>query len=151
MSDPVYQDHLLDDLRRQGYRITAQRRQVLEVLLAQQDAHLSHEEVTQALAARGHTLNAVTVYRVLQWLKDAGLVAQTDLGGGHDVYCWIGETVHHHLICLNCEHIIEMDDAIFEPLRQMLRERYGFQPRIEHFAIFGLCMACKQAQETDTD
>ncbi len=142
-------DDLLNGLRRRGYRITTPRRRVLDVLLARRESHLSCEEVTQALAAQGADMNATTVYRILQWLKDAGFVTQTDLGGGHDVYSWLGETPHHHLVCLNCRHIIDADDSLLEPLRRALRERHGFHARIEHFAIFGLCADCAREAATD--
>ncbi len=142
-------DRLLDALRAHGYRITTQRRLVMEVLLARHPAHLSCDEVTAALAARGVDVDNATVYRILQWLKTVGLVAQTDLGTGHDTYSWVSDTPHHHLICLRCHRIIEAEDALFDSLRAALRERYGFQPRIEHFAIFGLCQDCAAQSSPD--
>jgi Fur family ferric uptake transcriptional regulator len=136
---------LIERLREHGYRITTQRRLVLETLLeSNREAHhhFSCEDVTQRLVARGIDLDTATVYRILQWLKEADVVAQTDLGQGHDVYSLLGDIPHHHLICLHCGAVIEADDDPFEPLRESLRERYGFQARIEHFAIFGLCADC---------
>ena len=142
---------LLERLRTSGYRITAQRQIVLETLLESQGQHrhLSCEEVTQAVNARGLPLDSTTVYRILQWLKEADVIAQTDVGEGHDVYSLVGEHPHHHLICLNCERVIDVDDALFAPLRAALLEQHGFRARIEHFAIFGLCAGCAE-QESDT-
>ena len=143
---------LIERLREHGYRITTQRRLVLETLLEPgretHQHHFSCEDVTQRLVARGIDLDAATVYRILQWLKEADVVAQTDLGEGHDVYSLLSDTPHHHLICLRCGAVIEAGDAPFEPLRESLRAQYGFVARIEHFAIFGLCPACaKLAQD----
>lgn len=139
---------LLDRLRAGGYRITAQRRIVLETLLERQaeHCHLSCEEVTQVVNARGLALDGTTVYRILQWLKEADLVAQTDVGAGHDVYSLVGATPHHHLICLRCGRVLDVDDALIAPLRAALRQEHGFEARIEHFAIFGLCRACAAQQ-----
>ena len=138
-------DALVDHLRAEGYRITMQRQLVLDVLLAEQKAiprHYSCEEVTARIAERGINLDNTTVYRILQWLKEAGVVAQTDLGQGHDVYSLVGLAPHHHLVCFNCGRTIDIDDTPFEPLRATLWERYQFKARIEHFAIFGLCEDC---------
>lgn len=141
---------LLDRLRRSGYRITAQRQIVLETLLENQDQHhhFSCDEVTRAVNARGLPLDATTVYRILQWLKDADVIAQTDVGAGHDVYSLVGEAMHHHLICLNCQRVVNVDDALFSPLREALLTQYGFEARIEHFAIFGTCQDCADQDDT---
>ncbi|MBN1963971.1 MAG: transcriptional repressor [Anaerolineae bacterium] len=141
-ADPTLLEDILADLRAHGHRITTPRRLVLDELLAHRDVHLSCEDVIEALTTRGLELDPVTVYRTLQWLKDAGLVAQTDLGMGYAVYSWVEDPPHHHLVCQGCGRIINVDDALFESLRETLRTRYGFQARIEHFAIFGLCQDC---------
>ncbi|MBN2470202.1 MAG: transcriptional repressor [Anaerolineae bacterium] len=143
-------DELVTQLRAAGYRITPQRRIVLEALLDQRGTHLhlSLDDIMQALEARDVHLDPVTVYRILQWLKDEHLIAQTDLGAGHDVYSWIGERPHHHLICLNCGREIIVDDSLFTPLREALLKDYHFEARIEHFAIFGLCADCAEDQHT---
>ncbi len=135
---------LLEELRSRGYRITMQRRLVIEMLSASTESHHSCEAVTEALAAQGARIDHATVYRVLQWLKDVGLIAQTDLGEGRDVYSWLGGERHHHLICLNCGRVISVDDSLFDSLRRILLKDYGFQARIEHFAIFGLCQDCAE-------
>lgn len=141
---------LLVHLREAGYRITTPRRLVLEILLDNPHGHCHYslEMVAQELAARGIDLDVTTVYRILQWLKDAGVIAQTDLGEGHDVYSLAGLAPHHHLVCLHCHAIVEVEDTLFDPLRATLLERFHFQPRIEHFAVFGLCEVCaKQAPD----
>lgn len=138
-------DTLLAQLRRRNpkARITAQRRLVLDVLLSDVKGHHTCEDVTRLVQTRGVTLDQSTVYRILQWLKECSVVAQTDLGTGSDVYCLIADELHHHLVCLDCGAIIDVDDAIFASLRRTLRLAYRFNPRIEHFAIFGLCERCR--------
>jgi Fur family ferric uptake transcriptional regulator len=144
-------DTLLASLRRDNpdARITAPRRLVLEVLLTDRGGHYTCEGVAQAVAARGIVLDQSTVYRILQWLKDVGVVSQTDLGTGSDVYTLVTGPMHHHLVCLHCGAIIDLDDALFDCLRETLAQQYHFRPRIEHFAIFGTCEACQMHQRTE--
>ncbi|MBN1285726.1 MAG: transcriptional repressor [Anaerolineae bacterium] len=144
-------DTLLADLRRRNpsARITAQRRLVLEALLSDIKGHHTCEDVTRMVQARGVTLDQSTVYRILQWLKAYGVVSQTDLGMGSDVYCLVAGEPHHHLICLACGAIIDVDDTIFASLRRTLKLAYRFDPRIEHFAIFGTCEKCKPHDDED--
>ncbi|WP_162909648.1 Fur family transcriptional regulator [Aggregatilinea lenta] len=142
-------EHVLASLRQQGERITIQRREVIEAL-SRDGGHLAIDDLHGALVRRGLDLNEPTIYRILQWLKDLCVVSQTDLGGNRVVYQMIGESRHHHLVCLNCHRVIEMDDRLLDDLRARLRQDYGFEPRIDHMAFFGLCSDCQAALETHT-
>lgn len=141
----VSTDELVAQVRARGERMTIQRRLVIEAL-CEHGAHLAVQDVQQHLAAHGCTVSETTVYRVLQWLKDIGLVSQTDLGQSGLVYQVIAEHPHHHLVCLRCGAIIDIDDSLFDSLRAELRARYAFEPRIDHMAIFGVCRDCRAAQ-----
>jgi Fur family ferric uptake transcriptional regulator len=140
---------LIEQLHERGERLTIQRRLVLEVL-QDNKGHMTVEAIRECLVARGTLLDAATVYRIVQWLKDMEIVAQTDLGQGSTVYELIGGEPHHHLVCLACGGITDLDDQALEPLREFLRYRYDFAPRIDHMAIFGQCRMCRgEAAESD--
>jgi Fur family ferric uptake transcriptional regulator len=139
-------DAILDRLRHDRQRLTLQRRLIIEVLCERGD-HLTVNDVQQHLHSKGCDLNEPTVYRNLQWLKDQGIVSQTDLGGSGIVYQIVGARPHHHLVCLHCGGVVDLEDQLLDDLREQLRRRYGFEPRIDHMAIFGICQTC-QDQET---
>lgn len=136
-------ENLILKLRSKGERITVPRRWTLQVLLTER-GHLTIERIHQQLAANNIQVDEATIYRTLQWLKEHGIVAQTDVGQGADIYSLLDDDPHHHLICLNCGYTINADDDIFASLRAQLAERYGFHPRIEHYAIFGYCEHCRE-------
>jgi Fur family ferric uptake transcriptional regulator len=142
MNEPDPLQPLMEQLQARGERLTIQRRLVLEVLQASK-GHMAVEDIRECLAARGMALDAATVYRIVQWLKDVGIVAQTDLGKGSTVYELIGGECHHHLVCLACGSVTSLGDEVFEPLREFLRCHCGFEPRIDHMAIFGQCRVCR--------
>ena len=146
-------DRLIEDLRQRNptARITTQRRLVLEALLTDASGHHTCEDIAAAVRERGVLLDQSTVYRILQWLKTVGVVAQTDLGTGSDVYSLVGGPPHHHLVCLQCGSVTDLDDAVFAGLRRTLRLAYRFTPRIEHFAIFGTCQACQPHDDEPLD
>ena len=137
-------NELLDSLRARGERLTLSRRHVIEVLCEHPD-HLTVQDVQGYLERQSIDLNETTIYRVLQWLKDVGIVSQTDLGRSEYVYQLIGPHVHHHLVCLHCGAVIDVDDSVIAPLRATLRAEYDFEPRIDHMAIFGICARCRAA------
>ena len=39
--------------------------------------------------------------------------------------------------------MIDFDDSAVTPLREYVVERFGFEPHLNHLAIFGLCTMCK--------
>ena len=142
MSLPVPASQLIQLLRSIDQRATPQRLLILAVL---QDAerHLTADEVFQRLTPMNPALDRSTVYRTLERFRDAGIVSETDLGVGARVYEVLAQHRHHHLICHRCNEMIEMDDEPIESMRNAIRDRYGFEPRIDHLAIWGLCAECE--------
>lgn len=136
-------------LRRLGLRATPQRVLVLEALSAR-PGHHSADEILRWVAARYPAINLATIYRSLDALASAGLVTQTDLGGGVMSYELAGEEGHHHLICQRCGAVAEAPDDLFAPLREGLLWDYGFRATSRHFAIFGVCRACGEGSAAGT-
>jgi len=130
-------------LRGIGQRVTAQRLAVLSVFSIP-DEHLSAEVICDRVAASTPTINRSTVYRTLERFRDLGLISETDLGGGVREYALLDEARHHHLICLECRHMMAFDDALVEPLREQIRLKYGFEATTAHLALFGRCPVCVQ-------
>ena len=133
---------LADRLRRVGQRVTPQRLVILSAL--RPGEHLSADEVFARVEPLLPGVNRSTVYRTLELFRDLGLVSMTDLGSGARQFELLDD-LHHHLICHRCGAILELDDALVDPLRDGIRARYGFAPAIDHLAIFGFCAACDRA------
>lgn len=136
-------DRIVEKLRQQRERLTIQRRLVIEALTATQ-AHMTINDVSAYIRSTqpSQPLSEPTIYRILQKLKDLEIISQTDIGETGIVYQVIGESRHHHLVCLNCSRTIDLDDSLFNDLRGVLRDRYGFRARIDHMAIYGYCDNC---------
>jgi Fur family ferric uptake transcriptional regulator len=130
-------------LREAGQRVTPQRLMILGAF-ARPGEHLTADEVFARVEALTPALNRSTIYRTLELFRDLGLISETDLGGGVRHYELLDDGRHHHLICRDCGAMIELDDALVEPLRQRIRDRYGFAACIDHLALFGWCPACQQ-------
>jgi Fur family ferric uptake transcriptional regulator len=138
-------ERILQQLRQRGERITIQRRMVIEALCEDCD-HLTIHDIQKQMQGRGYELDEATIYRILQWLKAAEVISQTDLGERGIVYELIGTTRHHHLVCLSCHAVIGLDDSFADQLREQVRREYDFEPRVDHLAIFGWCAQCRAAK-----
>lgn len=131
-------------LRARGQRLTPQRQLILGALRAA-GGHRTAEEIRAQIGTSFPFINLATVYRTLYWLREQGLVAETDLGRGRREYEYIGESRHHHLVCLLCGASVEIADSVLDSLAATLYEGYGFVARLDHFAIFGVCRVCQGA------
>jgi Fur family ferric uptake transcriptional regulator len=145
LSIPPTSDDLVQLLRASNQRATPQRVMILSIL-QQAENHLTADEVFQRLGPMSSALNRSTVYRTLERFRDAGIVSETDLGWGVRVFELLAMQRHHHLICRHCNGMIEMDDKAVEPMRAAIRAQYGFEPQVDHLAIWGLCAACDGAE-----
>lgn len=139
---------LADRLRRVGQRATPQRLVILGTL--RPGEHLAADEIFARVEPLLPGVNRSTVYRALELFRDLGLVSMTDLGGGARQFELIDD-LHHHLICHRCGTILELDDALVDPLRDGIRARYGFAPAIDHLAVFGFCSVCARVTDTHGD
>lgn len=144
---PTPTDELVQLIRSTDQRATPQRVMILSVL-QQAENHLTADEVFQRLGPVSSALNRSTVYRTLERFRDAGIVSETDLGGGVRVFELLAPHRHHHLICHQCNTMIEMDDETVETMRAGIRSRYGFEPQVDHLAIWGRCSQCAEPSRT---
>ena len=133
---------IIDSLRRVGYRLTPQRMLIVSII-HDSKGHITAEEIHSRVVQQYPFVDISTVYRTLQLLKKLRLVSETDLGGGRVQYELSEGSRHHHLVCRRCGATLPLDDDVIEPLRARLLHKHGFQADMEHFAIFGLCKACR--------
>jgi Fur family ferric uptake transcriptional regulator len=122
---------LLELLREQGYRLTEDSHD-----------HISAEEIHAKAVIKYPYLNISTVYRTLELLKEKGLVAETDLGGGRFLYHPAEKAQHHHLVCRKCGKVNDVDIGVLDKLKEEMKVRYNFDAELEHIAIFGTCKEC---------
>lgn len=129
-------------LKEKGYRITPQRTMILDVL-HRAEKHITPEEIHLQVCAIYPEVNKSTIYRTLELLKSLGLVDETDLGGNKLYYHHSEKGHHHHLICQKCGKTYEVDEDVFDPIKETLIRDYRFVPDIRHLGIFGHCLTCE--------
>jgi Fur family ferric uptake transcriptional regulator len=134
---------IVKKLTEQGYRMTPQRMMAISAI-EKSDGHISAEEIYAQVITKYPQVNISTVYRTLELLKKLGLVTETDFGEGRVRYHPAGKGHHHHLVCQECGAIIDLDEAVLEPLKNDLLREYGFSADLRHLAIFGHCVNCNK-------
>lgn len=134
---------LVQGLRRQGYRLTPQRRTVIDTIVHSQ-GHLDAEDIFRRALGQRPGLSRSTVYRTLEFLEGLGLVAGADLGEGRVRYHFRDQGHHHHLVCQVCGGVVELEEAALLPLKASLLRDTGFAVELSHLALFGRCASCRQ-------
>lgn len=128
------------NLRNRGYRLTPQRQLVLEAV--DRLEHATPDDILAEVRRTADGINISTVYRTLDLLEELDLVSHAHLGHGAPTY-HLAERHHHlHLMCRDCEKVLEADIEVAEPFRDRLRAAFGFDTDMKHFAIYGRCREC---------
>ena len=52
---------------------------------------------------------------------------------------------HHHLICLQCGRILEVEEDLLHQLEKVVEEKHNFQIINHYLQFFGYCSACRRA------
>src|SRR5689334_19017206 len=128
-----------------GLRLTAQRTQVLEAVMALE--HATPEAIGARLrdqaGAGGTPPDASTVYRNLELLERLGLVWHTHLGKGAPVY-HAAEHRHLHVVCQSCGEISSVPPDLLDSAAERLASDLGFTVDVGHVALSGTCHACRE-------
>jgi Fur family ferric uptake transcriptional regulator len=135
-------------LRSRGRRLTKQRRQIWDVLVAEPDAHLSADDVVELVRRDMPGIDASTVYRTLDLLVREGLVHRTDLGAGHAFFEPAREHLHHHVVCTRCGSVTHVHDDELGDVRERLERTTGYELAADELVFFGLCSTCRGGTTT---
>ncbi len=136
-----------------GYRITAGREAILDVLMSA-DQHLSAEDVYNKVHPTNAAVGLTTVYRTLEILVNMGLVFKFDFGDGRARYELVEGSKkshhHHHLVCTKCMRIIDYTEFINDEIELLkktekgLAQKYGFDITNHLIQFYGICSECQR-------
>jgi len=135
---------LLDKLEKAEYRLTRQRQAVVKVMYEQKGSHLSAEEVLVAAREKAPNLGIATVYRTLDRLASMGVLYKTEFNEGKYRYELADADLHqhHHILCVGCGKIFELEERLLDTLEQQL-EQEGFFIIDHQLKILAYCAECK--------
>lgn len=145
-------DEIIKQLRKKGYRITPQREKILKLFYdLPEGTHLSAEELLEMLIKSDVKISMATLYRTLKLLTSRGLLRELDFAEDHKHYeLFRGKSsYHHHIICVNCNKTIEVQDKSLYELGERLAEEHNFKLTDVQFKLFGICETCQQEEEAE--
>lgn len=137
-------------LKENGYKLTNQRRVVLEALYNRDGEHLTAEEVHQVVKEVNPEIGLATVYRTLQLLSELNLIDTLNLDDGivrYEMGHLNMQHRHHHLICKKCGDIHCVDQDMLGPLEEEIRQSFGFDVSDHVAKFYGVCKKCQDEAE----
>jgi Fur family ferric uptake transcriptional regulator len=124
-------------LRRRRLKTTQQREAIVDAFL-KSTGHVNLEDLLSSARKKNPGVGLATVYRTVKLLEDAGLASSRQFGSGQTLYERAGHH-HDHIICQQCQHIIEFESDEIERLQSDIARRHGFRLVQHRHELFGLC------------
>jgi Fe2+ or Zn2+ uptake regulation protein len=137
--------HFRELCRERGLPFTVQRRAILEATLGL-GTHPTADQVHDAVAVRHPDISRATVYRTLEQLARLGIIAKA-CHPGRGIRYDRRTDVHHHLVCLRCDDVVDIDDERLNALPLPDTTALGFEIKGFGVELRGLCRRCRALED----
>ena len=137
-------------IEKKGLRKTVQREAIIEAAFSTTE-HYTAEELLVLARRIEPSVSRATVYRTLPLLVETGMLKEIELGKDQTYYDpnFVDHPQHNHLICIDCQKIVEFEDKHIETLEDCITKRLGFSPAAKMVRIEGKCDKLKQSGDCE--
>src|SRR5262245_66002874 len=132
-------------LTSRSLRLTAQRQAIIDTVFDTEE-HFTAEQLLGWARLRDQSVSRATVYRTLPLLTESGLVREMDFGKDYKFYDpnYAEHPHHNHIICQDCEKIVEFESDKIEQLENEISQRLGFSVKAHRLQITATCEELKK-------
>ncbi len=129
-----------DLCRQHSLAATHQRRVIYETVMSLH-GHPSPERIYEGVRKKIPTISLATVYKNVRTFLDSGMLREVSFHHG-SLRVEPNEHEHHHLVCVRCKQITDLDTESLGPVRVKERLPRGFQVTRITVDVLGICAAC---------
>jgi len=135
----------MDFLAGKNLRITAQRQAIVDTVFSTEE-HFTADQLLEWSRLRDKSVSRATVYRTLPLLTESGLVREMDFGKDYKFYDpnYASHPNHSHIICNDCEKIVEFESDQIEKIEGEITRSLGFSITAQRLQITGSCEELKR-------
>jgi Fur family ferric uptake transcriptional regulator len=130
-------------LRASGVRPTAQRVEVLTELAREPDDATAQILWRRIRDGGNATIGLATVYRTLALLAERGVIDVLSHHGTELCYRLCGPAHHHHLLCVRCHRVVEIENCDLGGWVDAIAESHGFAAAEHRLEVTGRCAECR--------
>ena len=128
-----------DLLKKEGLKVTAQRLLVAEKIFSLHN-HFTAESLSDMFKDKRDEISKATIYRILSIMVKANLLIENDFGKDYKYYEHIiGHEHHDHIICMDCNRIVEFFEPKIEELQEKIAESNDFTIKGHSLNIYANC------------
>lgn len=136
-------------LREVGLRVTAPRLAVLDAVA--DTPHVAAEDVARVVREQIGAVSTQTVYDTLHSLSRAGLMRRIEPAGSPARYETRTDDNHHHVVCINCGLIRDVDCTAGDSPCLVAGGDHGFEIDEAEIVFWGTCPECQAGTHTETE
>ena len=138
-------EKFLKFLENKKLRMTSQRMAIIDTVF-DTDEHFTAEQLLEWSRQRDQSVSRATVYRTLPLLTESGLVHEMDFGKDYKYYDpnYAEHPNHNHIICNDCERIVEFESAKIDKLEDEITHKLGFSVKTQRLQIMASCDELKK-------
>ncbi|MFZ5943518.1 MAG: Fur family transcriptional regulator [Bacillota bacterium] len=146
-----YIEDIKNRMKTKDYKMTPQRKVIINAFANNMEKHLSAEDVYQIVKSTHPEIGLATIYRTLDLLADLQILKKMNFGDGRSRYefCEEDDHHHHHLICLECDAVTEFEDDLLESLETIITKKNGFKVKDHQLKFYGYCKKCQDGKSED--
>ncbi len=130
-------------MKERGYKLTPQRRVVIQAIASSQD-HLTPAAIYDKVHQGHPNIGLVTIYRTIDILAKLRLICKLHAGGSCHSYTTSVPEHHYHLICSSCGVVVDFSGYDLGGLERRLSLETGFENKDHLLEFTGLCPACQK-------
>jgi Fur family ferric uptake transcriptional regulator len=112
--------------------------------LAASGATFTVEELWRDLKQLDRHLGRTTVFRAVEMLGQQGLLNRVEFADGHHAYRACGDQHHHHLTCVHCRRVVDVDICLPTTVLAEVGKQTGFTVEGHSLDLFGECPECRR-------
>jgi len=133
----------------QGQRKTRQKDLISTRLaeLAGDVVDFSVDQLWQDLRQTDPHMGRTTVFRAVEMLVNQGLLNRIEFADGSHKYRICGEGHHHHLTCVQCHRVVDIDFCLPIDQLSLIGTQNDFVIEGHSLTLFGRCPDCQKIPE----
>ncbi len=135
-------NQMLSKLKKHDFRLTPQRLAVLKVL-AVSEGPPTVERIYETVRAEYPTTSIATIYKTVNLLKQLNEVLELGFPDGSNRYDGNKPYPHPHVICTECQTVIDPTLDGLKDLTQEVIKETGFHIHNHRVDFFGICRDCQ--------
>ncbi len=135
---------LKEIIKDRGLKYTKQREVIFETIL-NSDEHLNADDLNTIISKEHPDLKIgiATIYRALSFLEEVNLISSIALNDDGKKFEANLKEHHDHIICVECNDIIEFVSDDIEKAQEKIAQENGFKLLDHTMYLYGVCKKCQ--------